>query len=89
MQKRWPRTGPRTAWRVTCRITNTTARTALHVVLRVGLKNGSGQTLATNPLASVSDLAPSQVRESVFMVPVRELPPDTTAVADVSLVRWK
>jgi hypothetical protein len=74
---------------VSCRVSNTTTRTALHVVLRVALKNGFGQTLATNPLASVSDLAPGQMRESVFMVPVRELPPDATAVADVSLVRWK
>lgn len=75
-------------WEVTCRVTNAASRSAEQVVLSVSLVDTQGQALASNPLASVSDLAAGEVRDATFFLLLPVVTPGIQPHAQVSLVRW-
>lgn len=76
-------------YRVQCRLVNRRQRLAEQVVFQVGLIETDGRTLAVNPLASASALAPGETRETAVFVPATATRASPTAVVEVSLVRWE
>lgn len=75
--------------RVVCQIVNRRQQFDEQVVLRVALVDAAGRTLAVNPLASASTIAPGEARELIVMVPSPAETSKVSAEVMVSLVRWK
>ena len=74
---------------VTCRVSNATANRANQIVLCVTVSNEQGQTLASNPLVGVADLAAGKDRNATILVPFQPARANVTAQVKVSLVRWQ
>ena len=76
-------------YRVQCRIVNHLRQFAEQVVLEVALVDANGNTLAANPLAGTSALAPGETRELAVFVPAPTVASNAGAKVKTSLVRWR